>query len=153
MPLLQLAGPIQSPNHLEKDFGQLTPEQKLTVTEIMRIFMEGLRGILKEATPVFYDQNPNERRPCETCAFNPSTDSFSGFTATAYGMMKSIRDVKPFFCHDNQPNWRDNVVDHPQELKMCRGFLALISIHYVSARMIADSIFKSLEEAGLRPKR
>lgn len=103
------------------------------VSRVLRIFMQELRAILKRRAPEHFKQFPNARRPCHTCAFNPSTDTWKGWDTTANGLQKSIHANQPFYCHEDIP-WRKPVAewtaeDHQQfeaNKKLCAGFAAIV---------------------------
>ncbi len=124
--------PFIATNQLERELGRITSEQKKQVTEVLRTFMSKVREIRKG--------DCEARVSCETCAFSPKTDSWPGFAPTAYGVMKSIRDMIPFLCHEDSPDWRKNVID-PENLVVCKGFESVVLMDPIKA---ADATIEAM---------
>lgn len=107
-------------------------EKRTLVNRVLRAFIGELRVILRRVAPSFYQRYPNATRPCHSCAFNPGTDDWQGFDTTANGLMKAIRDDRPFYCHENIP-WKKPIAewtteDHrhfKEHGKLCAGFAAI----------------------------
>jgi hypothetical protein len=106
---------------VEKQIGISTPEQLSAVKSSMRALMRKLGTILRRNSAIYYAAYPKDRRPCDTCAFSRKTFRWRGFVATSHGLMRMIRDQKPFICHANQPGYKRNEID-AKRLMVCRGF-------------------------------
>ena len=79
-----------------------------------------LRGMLKRAWPI----RPSQRPPCDTCAFNPDTDSWPGFETTVTGLMFAIEGDKPFYCHKGHPRTPTGWRLDPATAQLCVGYEA-----------------------------
>ncbi len=84
-----------------KQARQERQRKHLEVRKLLQAFMGELRTILKRVGPAVYRRFPNTPRPCATCAFNPSTDTWPGADATAYALWQAIAKDEPFYCHKN----------------------------------------------------
>ncbi len=112
----------------------MTSKDRTLVNRVLRLFMVELRAIFKRCSKPYYKRFPKAGRPCLTCAFNPSTDSWQGWDKTSYGLMCSIRDDNPFYCHENIP-WKTPVKDWTLEQhkhfienrKLCSGWAVAYS--------------------------
>jgi len=107
--------------------------KRALVDRVLKAIIVELRAILKRVAPGYYQRFPNAGRPCHSCAFNPSTDSWQGFDTTVSGLMKSIWEDRPFYCHENIP-WKKPVQDWTPEdhrhfkehARLCSGFAILL---------------------------
>jgi hypothetical protein len=103
------------------------------VNRILKTLIVELRAILKRVAPAYYARFPNAGRPCHSCAFNPSTDSWEGFDTTINGLLKCIHDDRPFYCHEGIP-WKKPATEWTPEdfaqfkahAKLCSGFAILL---------------------------
>ena len=73
------------------------------VKRFMAAYIAELRSILKRAWPNYARRHPDTRGPCHSCAFNPGTDTWTGFEKTVFGLMNAIRKRQPFYCHERLP--------------------------------------------------
>ena len=75
-------------------------ETRAYIGRFLRTYIGVLRGILKRRAP---DLPADARRPCHSCAFNPSTDTLPGFEKTMLGLIRSLDTGEPFYCHEGLP--------------------------------------------------
>lgn len=110
-----------------KQARQERQRKELEVRKILRAFVWELRKILKRVGPGVYRRCPNMRRPCSTCAFNPSTDSWQGADATAFNLHEAISKDQVFYCHENMQKgpggWDPSTAP---ELLPCAGWMAIV---------------------------
>jgi hypothetical protein len=128
---------LKALDYFKAELEPLDPAQKHAIVEVLREFMAEIRIIFGENSAAFFKCFPKERQPCSTCALNPATDEFKGFAATAYGLLCSFRDGRPFICHDNQPGWEDNVVEQ-RRIIFCSSFAVVFSTKLLSAKGAAE---------------
>ena len=144
---------LKAPNHFEIELGDLSAEQREQVIAALTNFMAEVRTLLRNIDQNFKVQNAQECQRCATCAFNPVTDSFPGFTPTAYGLMKSLRDETIFLCHANQlPRLkRENLID-PNGITLCKGFLLLTAFRPKYSRDVAKRASRTIKIASQNKK-
>ena len=99
-------------------------ERRRYVHQFMATYIAELRQILKRVWPAYERSHPDTRGPCHTCAFNPSTDTWTGFEKTVFKLMDAIRKGQPFHCHEGlmrkaNGEWYYNPTALP--LTRCRG--------------------------------
>src|SRR3990167_6973251 len=115
-------------------FKALDHKERVLVTRTLQAFVQGLRAILKRVGPHYYKQYPTAGRPCQTCAFNPSTDRWQGAESTAMTLAESIKADRPFYCHDGIP-WDKPIevwtaaerADFIRNRKLCAGYAVVTS--------------------------
>lgn len=103
-------------------------ERRQYVHQFMVSYMAVLRQILKRDWPNYERRHPDTPGPCHTCAFNPGTDSWSGFEKTALGLMEAIQKDKPFYCHEHLPTTPSGEWYYDPTLPLptrCRGWEAI----------------------------
>ena len=105
---------------------QRAKKRRRIARRFLRAFMEELRVIFKRRVGAEYERFPEQGRPCSTCAFNPSTDSWRGAENTAWRLMQALMGEQPFYCHDGFPIGPDGEyqVTHP-EARLCSGWLVV----------------------------
>lgn len=137
---------IEAPNHFKREFDHLTAKKKRQALAILRNFMRALAPLLASASRVVRENCPKrDLTPCQTCAVQPGTFQEKGFAGTTYGFLRSLREVKPFFCHSNQPNWRENRINL-ETLKLCGAFQSLNVVHPEKAKQLAEQATQKLRE-------
>ena len=136
----------QATNYLQKELGELTPAQLEAVTAALRIFAAEMRSTLKLCGRAFQYLFPEHDSPCGTCAMQPSTDDWPGFAATWYGVFVSIRDTKPFLCHETQSGWEAGTIDL-ENLKLCTGVLAVFASERVRCAIAVVRLQQEIETA------
>ena len=65
--------------------------QTAYVTRFMTAYIAELRSILKRAWPGYVRRHPDTRGPCHSCAFNPGTDTWTGFEKTVGSSQRSVQ--------------------------------------------------------------
>lgn len=108
-------------------------KRDMVVDAFMRAFMTELRVIFKRNAKEKYQRFPGMATPCSTCAFNESTDSWKGWDATAWGLMRAIDQDRPFYCHHKKsgeewPTVRGEYALDPtsKDLRACGGWLVVV---------------------------
>ena len=102
--------------------------QTAYVKRFMVSYIATLRSILKRAWPEYSRRHPDTRGPCHSCAFNPSTDTWTGFEKTVFSLTNAIRKRQPFYCHEHLPTdptgqwYCDPTMEMPPR---CRGWDAI----------------------------
>jgi hypothetical protein len=81
-----------------------TADRRL-VHRIMLAFMREVQSVFRRHAPAYYRANPDARRPCHSCAFNPRTNGWKGMDVTADNLRKSLANGTTFSCHQGLP-WR-----------------------------------------------
>jgi hypothetical protein len=128
---------IKSPNKLEEDLGQLSSDLLQNVVGVLVTFMREIREV----------EAANGGNQCESCAFDPATDSRKGFAPTAYGVLWAIYNRKLFICHANQPDSKDNVLDTSKGVALCNGFKEVVAEHNLAtARAIAERAMHAIRQ-------
>lgn len=141
---IHCGGSTASPNAFRDEFGELTEDERAKVRPILLSFITALREILKRGGTVRLLQI-GFKPPCHTCAMNPSTDDWSGFIPTVFGVVHSIRARKAFMCHENDPGWKENRVD-PELLDACGGVGAAQAINEPACVALAERAYRELRE-------
>ncbi len=135
---------ITAPNRFEEELQHITREQRNDIVAVLRTFMEEIRELLEEAKQMPGDQCGTVKPECATCAFNRKTDSWEGFTATAYGLAWAFAQGKLFMCHSNQPGHIDNKIDI-SKLVLCEGFTTLHTRKFEQAHAIASEAMATIQ--------
>ncbi len=146
---------VEAPNWLEKELGELTPEQLQKVTGILRRFMITIRELMNRGKDRMDQCSVTAGVNCASCAFNPATDGSLGFAATAYGLMRTFRLTAPFMCHRSQSSAEkaENMV-RTETLEHCVGF-SIVFITYPgvakdAAMRATDSILEIVPGANMK---
>jgi hypothetical protein len=71
--------------------------KRAIVIEFFRHFIGHLRVILVRRRADL------PRSPCDSCAFNRSTDTWRGFDQTCWNLAQAIEARRPFYCHHDLP--------------------------------------------------
>lgn len=108
-------------------------KDKDLVYRVLRLFVVELRTIYNRLKGPYYKRFPNAGHPCASCAFQPATDDWTGWDNTAYHMMQSLRDERPFYCHANLP-WTKDIRDWTTEdhqhfhdhAKLCSAYAVIM---------------------------
>lgn len=110
------------------------------VHRFLATYMAALREILQHAWPAYARRHPDTPGPCHSCAFNPGTDTWSGFEKTVIGLMDAITKDQPFYCHEKLPTkangdwyWDATLPPPPR----CRGWEAIAARRETKAAAIA----------------
>ncbi len=109
-------------NRFEQDFGKASQDDQRQIISILQRFMVEIRGLLAMALQRTKLITPAMEGQCHTCAFNPATDTFAGFPATAYGLLWSFIHDKDFCCYGDNPDWKDQHLIDEENPLLCRGF-------------------------------
>jgi len=137
---------LKSPNHFRSEIGRLGPKKMKKVRKLLREFLRVMGQALGPSARLIRCVSPETKTPpCTTCALNPGTFRFKGFVGTSYGFLKALRDRKIFLCHDNQPQWRKNILD-PEKVRVCRSWLVLQAAHPGKIRQIVRLFDRGLRE-------
>ena len=78
-------------------------ERRAYLRRFLSRYIGELRRMLKRRWPDHVARYPQTRRPCSTCAFNPSTDTWPGFETTVFELLTAIDRGRPFYCHEDLP--------------------------------------------------
>lgn len=116
------------------------------VRAVLGAFMENMQALFKERAVAEYEAFPGMRRPCRTCAFNPSTNGWQGADSTAWGLFQALMNDRPFYCHNEQAGGvlytplraeaGDDVYDEG-DMVMCGGW-AVVGFDKEAARKAFD---------------
>lgn len=118
------------------------------VNRVLRRFVRILRGVLKSRGPEIYARFPNARRPCHTCAFNPSTDNWKGWDSTAYDLMRAIARDQPFYCHEPFERTKDGWKFDPAKASLCGGWAAVYGDPAAKTAFMRAAIEEQTPEVG-----
>ena len=98
------------------------------VRRVCRQFLRNLRAIYARVLPTYNERFPNARKPCHSCAFNPSTDRWVGMESTAYKLAQAIKDDQPFYCHANLPYMRGfGWIPVKKKLRLCASWATIMN--------------------------
>lgn len=101
-------------------------DNKRKLNALFHRYIAGLRAIFAADAPAYYADNPEARRPCHSCALNPSTDDWPGFDSTMLNLEAGIRKGE-FLCHEPLP--RDETgqwhIDEEAPRIRCAGYEVL----------------------------
>ena len=87
----------------------------------------GMRALLRRRGPEMRQRFPKSAGPCATCAFTPSTDSWSGMDATVWGLVQAIRNDQPFYCHEGMPIRGGEYRPEPgHHYSLCGGYAMIV---------------------------
>ena len=127
---------ITGVDRFQQDFGNLEQYRKDEIIRILRGFMLEIRVILADSARMMGIILPEISDRCATCAFNPATDGFGGFAATAYGLLLAIlTDQQVFLCHGDEPDWKAQHPIDPENPLLCHGFQSVVT--FSGAKTIA----------------
>jgi hypothetical protein len=91
---------------------------------------------------------------CRSCAFQPGTDSHRGFESTALGLLNSLRNQQPFFCHAGMARDATGNYLAPADLdkaRLCAGWLAVAEAGPGVGEDVERMARRALRRAGEMP--
>jgi hypothetical protein len=98
------------------------------IRRVCKAFLRELRAIYARVLPEYRRQFPRAKRPCKTCAFNPSTDRWVGMEKTALQLAKAIETDQPFYCHANMPYMRGyGWIPIKSKLRLCAAWATIMN--------------------------
>lgn len=101
---------------------------RLFVRRVCRQFLRNLRAIYVRVAPEMAKRFPKARKPCHSCAFNPSTDRWQGMESTAWKLAQAIRHDQPFYCHENLPYMRGfGWIPVKKKLRLCASWATIMN--------------------------
>ena len=74
-------------------------ESKELLNTFVSKAMSGLRKMAGVDLKNQQERFPNQRLPCDTCAFRSHTDSWKGMHKTVLSLLSALLHKQPFFCH------------------------------------------------------
>lgn len=105
-------------------------QRTLEETKVERLLVRTLEYLQKEFAKRAkgqYERFPNMRRPCHTCALNPSTNDWSGQATTALNFMHALWKTQPFLCHDGVPFDEETGWHVTEQAPLCSGYAVLLT--------------------------
>jgi len=94
-------------------------QQRRLCERVLRSFLNDVQGRFKKLAPTYFREHPDARRPCATCAFNPTTNATRGWQLTAMGLANVCEGkVREFRCHTGDPKPGEQYAPTPYE---CAG--------------------------------
>lgn len=123
----------------------------------MLVFVGRLIANFRKALgPTWNDERtrfPDQKPPCETCAFRVFTDAWKGYEKTVFSLAGCLVTGRPFYCHVNpttgQPFPRDaageyrvqEAVDASKDVSLCAGWATLQTLpEDTRIRMVAEAV-------------